>query len=365
MAEQLNKFTRRIKTFYELIYNQLMPGNIGIDDFLFPVKDADADSSNFALDSLVKEIHGVVFRKRGEQSVVRPYEPGVGNIYEVPRISEKTPIDEKLRDAVIAGGEDTEALSSRQARLLAQIITQHTVAYATTRWKLALDVMRTGKFSPYGLDGHDIGLEIDFNRDGTLDDLYDFTATGANINAALKNLYTAYRALNGAGDELCVIMGDDYAEAFETNDDVIEYRKANDSNLLILSNLIPETFNRTQGLRLLSRYRVPGVVDPMYILMYKPQGRFVQYAGASAQDFMPSDEMIMFSLNSTRYKVQRGVDVLGMDGRSTRAVGDVVFDEYTDKDPIVTYIRSQARYAFIPAMVNHTARQTGIFIPSA
>jgi len=75
--------------------------------------------------------------------------------------------------------------------------------------------------------------------------------------------------------------------------------------------------------------------------------------------------MIMFSLNSTRYKVQRGVDVLGIDGRSTRAVGDVVFDEYTDKDPIVTYIRSQARYAFIPAMVNHTARQTGMFTPSA
>lgn len=361
MAEQLNQFTRRIKTFYELIYNNLLPGTIGIDDFLFPVKDIDPESSNFALDTLVKEVHGVVFRKRGEQSVVRPYEPGVGNIYEVPRTSEKTPIDERLRDAVIAGGEETESMSSRQARLLSQIIMQHTVAHATTRWKLAIDVIRTGKFSPYGLDGNDIGLEIDLQRDASLDDTYDFTVTGANINEALSNLYSAYRAMNGAGDELCVIMGDNYAAMFETNDDVIEYRKANDSNLLVISNLVPEVFNKTHGLRLISRYRVPGVVDPMYILMYKPQGRFVQYAGATAQDFMPANEMIMFSLSSTRYKVLRGVDVLGLDGRSTRAAGDVVFDEYTDKDPIVTYIRSQARYALIPAVINHTARQIGTF----
>jgi len=53
--------------------------------------------------------------------------------------------------------------------------------------------------------------------------------------------------------------------------------------------------------------------------------------------------------------------VLGLDGRAIRAAGDVVFDEYTDKDPIVTYIRSQARYALIPAVVNHTARQVGTF----
>lgn len=364
MAEQLNQFTRRVKTFYELIYNQLMPGKQGIDQFLFPVMDVDADSSNFALDELVKQIHGVVFRRRGEESAIRPYEAGTGTIYEVPRTSEKTPMDERLRDAVIVGGEETEAFGSREARAIRQIITQHVVAHTQTRWKLAIDVVRTGKFSPLGLDGQDIGLEIDFSRDGTLDVTYDFTEAGAGINTALKELYDAYRAKNGSGDELVVIMGDEWAKNFEEDGDVIEYRKANPMNILVQGNILPPEFFNTQGLRLIDYYRVPGVADPFYICMYKPQAQFIAYKGATAAEFLPDDEAVMFSMGSPRYKVLRGVDVLGANGRHTRAVGDIVFDDYDEKDPVVTMFRSQARYSFVPAVVDHTARSTGTFSES-
>jgi hypothetical protein len=362
MAEQLNQFTRRIKTFYEKIYNK--SEGQGIDRFLFPNRDEDPDSSNFALDSLVKTIHGVVFRNRGENSVIRPYEPGVGTIYEIERASEKTPITERLRDAVIVGGEETEAFSSREARMIQQILTQHTVAHDQTRWKLAIDVIRTGKFSPVGIDGNDIGFEIDFSRDASLDITYDFTASGATMNTALKALYDAYRTMGGPGGNLCVLMGSQWLKQFEEDDDVIENRKANSDNVLVMSNMIPPQFNGTGYLYMVSRYRIPGTSFPLYVSAYEPDVSFVAYKGATAAAFVPSDECLMFSLSSPRYHVIRGVDVLDTSGKAMRTSGDIVFDSFTIDDPVQTYMRSQARYAFIPGDVNHTARSTGTFSES-
>lgn len=360
MAEQLNQFTRRVKTFYEKIYNQITAGQ-GIDEFLFSTPDEDPDSAQFALDSLVKTIHGVVFRNRGENSVVRPYEPGVGTIYAIERASEKTPITERLRDAVIVGGEDTEAFSSKEARMLRQIITQHTVAHNQTRWKLAIDVIRTGKFSPIGLDGNDIGFEIDFSRDASLDVTYDFTASGATMNTALKELYDAYRAMGGPGGNLVCLMGTSWLKQFEEDDDVIENRKANSDNILVTSNMIPPQFNNTGYLYLASRYRVPGIVYPIYVCAYEPDKDFVAYKGATATAFMPADECLLFSLNSPRYKVIRGVDVFDNAGNIIRTSGDIVFDEFKENDPVQLNMRSQARYAFVPGDIDHTARSTGTF----
>lgn len=364
MAEVLNQFTRRMKKFYEVIYNDLMPGMKGIDEFLFPEPDVDPDSSGFALDELVLNVHGVSFRRRGEQSAVRPYEPGTGTIYQIERASEKTPIDERLRDIVIAGGEETEAFSSREARLIRQITKQHTVAHNITRWKLSIDTVRTGKFSPKGLDGQDIGMEIDFGRDASLDITYDFTDSGAKVNTALKNLYDVYRAKNGFGTNLVCLMGSSWLKQFEEDDDVIENRKANSDNILVTSNIKPPAMENVQGLYLVSYYRIPGVVFPVFICVYDPDADFIAYKGAIETAYVPDDECMMFSLKSPRYKVQRGVDVLDSNGRSARAAGDIVFDEFTEKDPVQTYLRSQARYAFIPADVDHTARSTGTFSES-
>ena len=357
----LETVTRRLKRFYEEVINRSRPGQKGLDDLLFNERDVDADSAAFALDELVVTPHAISFRKDDEQSQVIPYVPGLGNNYAVPRSGAKTQISERLRDAVIAGGEAFESLSSRERRLIGQIITQHTVGHEITRWKLALDVMRTGKFSPKGLQNADIGLEIDFGRDASLSTTYDFTQVGAKMNTALGKLYDAYRAQNGSGDELVVIVGKEWLEKFETDADVTKRMEANASNILLQQNMMPNELQNTHGLYLVSRYRIPGKVSPVWICAFSPQGKYVSHAGASATDFMPTNEAVMFSLGDTRYKVLRGVDVVSGGQKIGRAVGDVVFDSFIQNDPPASVLRSQTRYAFVPANVNRTARIIGTF----
>ena len=101
MSETLDKFLRTTKKLYQRIQNEMLGNMQGIDSFLFPESDFDT-AANFSLDRLIKNPHGVAFRRSDEQSAVRPFENGTGYIYEVPRTSEKTPISELLRDSVVA-----------------------------------------------------------------------------------------------------------------------------------------------------------------------------------------------------------------------------------------------------------------------
>lgn len=363
-TDQLDRFTRRTKRFYEEIVTTLMPGKQGIDSFLFPVPDIDASSKNFAIDELVDQPHGVVFRERGAQSAVRPYTPGLGNIYEIPGASEKTPVDENLRDSVIAGGESTEAFSSRWARLLSSITRQHTVAHYTTRWYLALQTIRTGKFSPTGLNGADIGLEIDFGRDASLDVTYNFTLGGATVLIALNELYEAYRALNGSTDNVVMIVGESWLEKLEANTTLQKYFEANPVNQLIKQDMMPQELFNTQGLKVVMQFRLPEKSTMITVCTYTPRGLFQAYSGATAAKYMPDDEAVMFSLDdsTSRYTVTRGVDAYNDAKKVIRVAGDIVFDSFTTDDPIESLFRSQARYAFVPASKNHTARSTGTFV---
>lgn len=356
MADTLDKFTRSVKAFYEEISTTLTAGKTGIDRFLFPVEDLD-ERDSFALDKLVKNIHGVVFRKPGEQSVVRPYEPGVGNVYKPPRVSEKTPVTEDLRDSVIVGLEATDSFSSQTARLLEQILKQHSAAHTATRWKLAIDTIRTGKFTPVGMGGHDIGLEIDFSRDAGCDITYDFTASSVSINTALKALYDAKQGSKG---NLVMILGAKWLQEFSDDETVQAYMQANVANTVLLQSVMPSELQNVQGLYVAAVYRIPGTLTPVTICGFQTDEQFVQYSGATAVDFMPDDEAICFSAGATRYRVFRGVDV-AEDNAIRRAVGEIVFDSFTEKDPPTLYLRSQARYAMIPANVNHTARSVGTF----
>lgn len=364
MADQLDRFTRRTKKFYEEIVTTLMPGRQGLDTFLFPVVDMDANSANFAIDELVDQPHGVSFRTRGAQSAVRPYVAGLGNIYEVPRASEKTPVDETLRDSVITGGESTEAFSSRWARLLSNITRQHTVAHLTTRWNLALKTIRTGKFSPTGLKGEEIGLEIDFNRDSSLDVTYDFTAVGATVVIAMQEMYEAYRALNGATDNVVVIVGESWLEKLEANATIQKYFEANPVNQLLKQDMMPQELFNTQGLKVVMQFRLPKKSVMLTICTYNPRGLFKSYSEAVAEKYMPDVEAVMFSLDdsTSRYTVTRGVDAYNDAKKIIRVAGDIVFDSFTTNDPIESLFRSQARYAFVPASVNHTARSIGTFV---
>jgi len=363
MADALNRFTRGTKRIFEQIYHTVTNGQRGIDEFLFNTPDDDVNSANFALDQLIVNPYAASFRNPNEQSAVRPYNPGIGNVYETPRASEKTPITEELRDAIIAGGEFFDSVMSREQNLFNRIMMQHIGAHTATRWKMAIDTMREGAFQPWGVRGIDLtaSLGIDFGRDATLDDTYDFTISTHTINKALRQAWDKYRAVNGPATSLAVLMGADWLQTFEEDSTVNDYRKAQGGNGLIQSNLIPPIMQNVYGLYIVATYRVPGIPVPVVILAFNPDANFAKYRGATEEPFIPDDEMIMFSITSTRYKVRRRIDVKDDSGRATSALGDIVFDQFSEDDPVVTWLRSSARYAFVPGAVNHTYRCTGTF----
>ena len=363
MADTLDTILRTTKVLYERIENQLGAGKQGIDKLLFGEVDMDT-SANFALDRYVVNPYGVTFRRAGEGSSVRPYNPGVGDIREIPRTSQKTAITEQLRDSVIAGLESTAGAAASYTKMVGDIVKDHIGGYNSTRWFLSLRTMRTGKFTTYGMEGRDIDLEIDFSRDVGNDITYDFADASASIDSALKAMYAVYRSQRGSKGNLAVLLGSDWLEEFEGDTGVLEKMTANTANEVVALNMMPPELQNTEGLYVVGRYRPEGMVVPLWILAYEPDAQFVQYEGATAQDYMPSDEALMFSVGAKRYSVYRGIEVINNAGRIDRVVGEMVFDTYISKDPIAEYIRSAARFAFIPGDVNHTVRSTGIFSDS-
>jgi hypothetical protein len=357
-ANTLELVLRTVKKYYEKIDGQLAAGKIGIDKFLFNTDDLDI-SAQFALDKMIVNPQGVSFRKPGESSHVRPFNNGTGHVYEVPHISEKTPITEYDRDQIVAGLESTSSQSANAALRVNKIVTQHIAAHYVTRAKYAIDTLRTGKFTPRGMGGHDIGLEIDLDQDSGNDITYDFTETGAKIDTALQNMYDVYTAQGGNPSDVVVILGTDWYKEFFADDDVREWMQSNTANILLEQSMRPSEIMNTQGLYRVATYR-PGTISAMDICVINMGNKFVPYLGASAVDFFPTDEAIMFSASAPRYRVFRGVDAVDND-RIVRAVGEIVFDSFIDKDPIQEYIRTQTRVALIPANINQVVRCTGTF----
>ena len=361
MANKPNLFLSTAGLFYESISNALLMGQTGIDSFLFGNTDM-SDSSEFRLDRLLTNPAGVVFRQKDSESHVRPYTPGSGIYYEIPRASEKTPVTESLRDSVIVGASNDESFAGNDAELFRQIVRDHTLGHMVTRWKLALDTLRTGVFSPLALGGVSIpSLQIDFERDSSLNKTYNFAAAGAKIDIALKELFEAYRAQGGTLNNICVLLGASWQAALENDSTVMQRMATNSANELITLNMMPPNMNNTAGLYVIGRYRIPGTLAPIWLLGFAPDGKFIPSLDATPQDYFPSNEAILFSTTDTRYRVFRGIDARG-DGRELiRTVGEVVFDSYTSDDPPAYFVRSQARVAFIPGDVNKTARSVGTF----
>lgn len=362
MSNTSNKIIATLKEYYEEINNRLMGGKKGIDQFLFGT-DNRSDAAEFNLDKMIKKPHGVAFRHKDSGSVVREYTPGTGIFYDIPHASEKTPISESLRDSIIAGVADTAGFSANKAKLLLDIMVEHTVAHTVTRWKLAIDTLRTGKFSPKGVNGVDIGgLEIDFSQDASLDITFDFTAANSTIDAAMKELYDAYRAQGGNLSNMCMIIGSDWQYLLQTSDDTLQKMQANTANAIITQNLNPPEWMGVQGLYFIGQYLIPGTLASVTLLGFSPQDNYVAYKGATAEDFFPSDEALLFSSGDKRYRVFGGVDALSDSGKAIRVSGaEIVFDSFNTQDPVTELVRSQTRLAFVPANINHVARSTGTF----
>lgn len=359
-ADSLEKLTRTVKRYYEEIRGLSEAGKIGIDQFLFGIDDRDL-SAQFTLDQYIKEPHGVSFRRPGEQSHVRAFENGVGKVIEVPRISEKTPITEAEKDMIVVGLESTASQAEHAASRVNKIINIHRSAHMQTRWKYAIDVMRTGKFSPLGETGKDIGLEIDYGRAAANTATYNFTSGTNDQDGALKAMYDLYRAKGGPLGNICVIMGSTWAADFQEDATVIKWIQANTANQLLAQQMKPAIFNNVQGLYNFATYRPKGCMDNMYLCTFDPGHQFTPYKGASSVPFVPAEEAIMFSVDSPRYRVFRGVDVISDARMVERVVGEMVFDSFVDNDPITEYIRSQSRVAFVPANVDHTVKCLGTF----
>jgi len=356
----LERFTRGMKVFYEKAFNTLVGGKKGIDEFLYPSVDSDL-SANFAYDDLIFTPHSIAFRRAGGQSQVMPYTPGVGRVLEIPIASVKTPVDERLRDAVIAGGEATESFASNNGRLMTQILKQHGVSWNVTKWKLALEQLRTGVYSPLGLGGQDIGLSYDQSRSATLATTYNFTTSGATMDLALKQMFNAGRAQNLPAGNLILLLGKKWLNEFETDSVVQAKREANVANELLQQQMNPSELNNVFGLYRVGMYRPAGVLAPMIVCTYDVDTSFYQYKGATAEDFLDENEAILFSTDSTRWTVNRGMDILNDSRQITRVVGDVVYDDFTESDPAQYNIRSQIRKAYFQADPNTVVRCRGTF----
>lgn len=353
----MDLITRTSKKYYEELALQ---GDRQLYKSLFPEVDA-SDSSSFVLDSLIQDPYGVSYRNKDMQSALRAYKPGTGMSIDIPRTSEKTPISEDLLDKVAVGLESTAGFGANEARIIGNIVKQHISAHNMTKNKQAIDTLLTGKFEARGVANADLGLDIDYGRKTSLNLSYDFTGAGASFLEFLKNAQEELRANGTPLGSMAVILGDKYLTELSNDTVAQELMKNNSANQIVQAQMMPPMFNETEGLFVLGQIRGIGMLAPIWLLSYAPQVAFKSSPSATAEPFIPSDKAVFYSTQDTRYFVQRGMVVLDSQDKSSRVVGDVVFDSYTEKDPVTTLIRSQSRHAFTPANVNHTASTTGTF----
>lgn len=360
MAAGLEVFTRGAKAAYNERSLVLMNGKQGIDQLLFPTLDADT-SSSFLLDRYISSPYGVVYRNLDNQSVIRKFRNGEGQLIKPPIASEKTPIDEELSDVVVSGQEPTASQVDQMEAMLGRVAGDHVEAHNMTKWKQALDVVRQSEFEANGKNGADLGLSISYTRATGNSLTYDFTAGGATMVEALNNAQTQLRDNNMPMSRNIVIMGKNWLDNFATDSDIIEIRKANNENVIVSAQMeAPELLN-THGLVLHSILRGANMVAPMWICSFSPGSQYVAYEDATAAPWVPDNDAIFCSLDDRRWKVTRGMKAYTDGGRVQRVTGDVVVDSYSDEDPITEFIRSQTRHCFIPGNANHTAKSTGTF----
>lgn len=328
--------------------------------FLFPEEDIDT-ASDFLLDQLITNTYGVSYRTRDMQSNVREYQAGKGTVITPPRASEKTPVTEKLRDAVVAGMNGNDGATEQASRLMDNIAKQHISAFNMTKNRQALDVFVEGEFFARGTDGVDLDLDIDFGRSGSVEKTYDFTAVGATFSDAVSEVQAALLSAGSSVANMFAIIGSSWREKYAADTALRDWQKANQAQMLYDMQNVPAEFSNVEGLTVLGRAHIEGLIQPVWILDYTPGTLYRDKKGEAGEAFIAATKAIFGSLGDMRYSVKRGVDALDGSGKAIRSVGDIVFDEFTEKDPVATWIRGQSRHCFVPGDVNTTAVSVGTF----
>ncbi len=356
MAKDL--FTRTASRLYE--ERHLIEG-VGIETLLFSMSDEDL-AANFRMDRYISNPYGISYRNPTNQSIIRHFAPGTTELVTVPRASEKTPIDEELRDAVAVGMEPTDSQAMQMAKNVDQIVGDHIEGHNMTKWKQAIDVVRTGIFNAKGDKGADLDLDYDMGRSGSNALTYDFTAGGATMNEALVNVQNRLDATGTPKANRFAIMGATWLAEWGADTGIIEIMKANSVNQLLAQERFEREFGSVNGLWVVAHFRPVGSTSPLWILSYEPGTPYVAYKGASDAPFVPVLELLAGSLNDKTWNIKRGVDAYNDSKRVIRAVGDLVVDSFSSDDPITQFIRSQTRHIYVYGNIDHTLKSTGTFV---
>jgi len=353
----ISVLTQGVKRYYADQNAALMGKQL--DAVLFPIQD-NSPNATVRLDTYTGNGFALSSIRQGEPSVAVAYAPGTGYEHEVLAYKRKTPIGEQLRDAVVAGIEATSPQSAHVRRAIEQIIggpKGFIAANKMMRNKMALDVYLTGKMVNYDAAGN--SDEVDFGRAGALTKTYDFSTSGNSFDDAIRDQYNAMRAYGVPQSKLAVILGADWLHEFEVDGTVIEKRKATAFGSYVVENMVPSQFQGTEGLQVIGRYNVDGMVAPIWILAYSPDWQYRATDGGSLEEYMPSTKMVMFDIGGMAWRCNRGIDVLDPRGNIVRRVGDLVIDSFKQDDPPVEWIRATCRPFYIRGNINHTSVCTG------
>lgn len=354
----MDLITRTAKQYLEQVYFQVTEAQLF--NKIFNIAD-ESTASGFMLDSLVQSPYALTYRaKNGEARVVQ-YAPGSGVLIEPPIGSIKTPLTENLLDKVIAGIDGVDGYGPNEAQLVNKIVRQHVSQINMLKNKQALDVLADGVFNAYGPGGVNTGQEVVFVRNAALNMTYNFTALGATITEAFAQAESTMRGFGLPFQNNVVILGSNWQGAWNNDTEIQTYTQSNASNSLLLSQLAPPELSGAEGLYILGQYRGKGMLAPLWVCAYAPPIAYVKDDGENSEPYVGANNAIFFSMSDTRYKVNRGVNVLDEYGKRMRAVGDIVVDRFSDNDPVCEYIRSSTRHCFVPGMINHTGKSVGTF----
>jgi|GEM_PF-3223538 len=285
---------------------------------------------------------------------------GSGLTIRPPRLAQKTQIDRELKDRAIAGVEAADGFRKADVQRVRQIIQTHIANINITKNKQAIDVFAKGKFLARGLGDADLGMDIPYNRNSSLDLTYDFRSSGARMDSALSDALNALSKFGAPLEDVIVLLGRNWIRRmFE--DEGIKQSQANLQNVLASASLLPEKVQKTEGLKILATYQGSDMITPVSFCSYIPSVPFKAPGASSYEPYIPDNMAIVFSLQSKRYRVNRGIGVFDGGGNSRTVTGEVAIDTYNTPDPPVEYIRSQSRHIFVPDNINHTAVITGTF----
>lgn len=343
----------------ELYEERKLIAKNGIDKLIFRTLNQDT-SASFRLDKMISTPYGIRYQSQGNQAKIRHFQPGSVELITPPVAKEKTPMDETFFDQTAVGQESSSGYQAARTKNVSQIVGDHMEAHNMTKWKQAIDVLVTGTFKARGTGDVALGLDIDYSRaaGNALTNNFTTNKMSVAIAAMVKKMSDQGAPMEG----LVIIMGQDWLSNFAEDTAINTLRQTNKANELIQSSPQAQLLNNTHGLFVLDYIRVPNAIAPVWITSFQPGSQYKADEKTAAADWIGSTKAVIFSLASKTFRVNRGVNVSGVN-KIERRVGDEVFDSFTQDDPQAEFIRSQTRHAYVYGNINHTAVSTGSNFP--